>query len=151
MNLANVLQERGIEYQKHAHPVAYTAQELAAAEHVSGYVVAKPVVVKGSRGFAMCVVPAPKHVDPLRVAEVLNEKSVRLASESEMGELFPDCELGAEPPIGSLWGMRTVMDSRLKEDEYLVMQAGNHREAIRIRREDFERLCEPVTASIAGS
>lgn len=150
MHLDTYLQEHDIPYEKHTHPVTYTAQGLANAEHVSGYMVAKPVIVKGAAGFAMCVLPAPKHLDPQRVGEVLHDQDVRLATEAEMGELFPDCELGAEPPIGAMYGLKTVMDTRLKDDEFLVMQAGTHRDAIKLRREDWERLCNPVTAPITG-
>lgn len=148
MKLESLLMERGIGYEKHAHVVTYTAQGLANAEHVSGYMVAKPVVVKGPAGFAMCVVAAPKHVALERVAEALGEPEVRLATEAEMGELFTDCELGAEPPVGVLFGIKTVMDEQLREDEYLVMQSGKHTEALKLRRTDWERLCEPVVASI---
>jgi Ala-tRNA(Pro) deacylase len=150
MKLEAFLQERGIGYEKHAHPLAYTAQELANAEHVSGYLVAKPVVVKGAAGYTMCVLAAPKRVDLKRVADVLGEPSVRLASESEMTSLFPDCEIGAEPPVGALFGMKTIMDVQLKQDEYLVMQAGTHTDAVKLRRADWERLCAPVVAAIAA-
>ena len=148
MKLEQVLQEQGIGYQKHEHRVAYTAQRLAAEEHVSGWDVAKPVVVRGGSEYTMCVVPAPLHLDVARVAEVLNEPQVRLASESEMTSLFPDCELGAEPPVGSIFGMKTVADSRLSEHSYLIMQSGSHTEAIRIRREDWEKLADPLVGRI---
>ncbi|GAG49237.1 unnamed protein product [marine sediment metagenome] len=82
---------------------------------------------------------------------MLHEKEVRLASEPEMAELFPDCELGAEPPVGSLFGMKTIMDTRLEDDSFLIMQAGSHTESIRLRREDWQCVCEPLVASIAGS
>ncbi len=150
MKLESFLRERGVDYDRHTHTTTYTAQDLAHAEHVSGYVVAKPVIVRGASAFTMCVLPAPDRVDLRRVAELLGEPQVRLATESEMAELFPECELGAEPPVGSMFGMATVMDTRLQEDEFLVMQAGTHTEAIRIRREDWQRLCEPVVASIAA-
>ena len=100
MKLESLLEEQGIRYEKHAHATTYTAQRLADAEHVSGYMVAKPVVVKAESGYAMCVLPAPKHLDLRRVADALHERDVQLASEAEMAELFPDCELGAEPPVG---------------------------------------------------
>ena len=150
MKLESFLQERGIGYEKHKHTTTYTAQALAQAEQVSGYMVAKPVIVKGSSGFAMCVLPAPKQLDLKRAAEVLGEPELRLATEAEMSELFPDCEVGAEPPVGTLFGLKTVMDQRLKEDEFLVMQAGAHTEAIKLRREDWERLCDPLVAPIAA-
>ena len=148
MKLEPLLNERGIDYQKHTHVTTYTAQGMAHEEHVSGYMVAKPVVVKGAGDFAMCVLPAPAHLDLKRVAEVMGESKVRLATEAEMAELCEDCELGAEPPVGSLFGMKTFMDTRLKEDEFLVMQAGTHTESIELRREDWEKLCDPVAAAI---
>ncbi len=151
MKLESFLLERGVEFEKHSHPKTYTAQGLAHEEHVSGYMVAKPVIVKSTEGFTMCVLPAPKHVSLERVAAVLKDSDVRLATESEMADLFPDCELGAEPPVGSLFGLRTVMDESLKEDEYLVMQAGTHSEAVKLRRDDWEKLCEPATAQISAS
>ena len=150
MKLEAFLQDHGVGYEKHTHPHTYTAQGLAHAEHVSGYMVAKPVIVKGDSGYAMCVLPAPKQLDLQRAAEVLKEE-VRLASESEMATLFPDCDLGAEPPLGALFDLKTVMDSRLKEDEALVMQAGTHTEAILMRRADWERVCQPIVAPIAAS
>ena len=149
MKLEPFLQDHGIGYEKHTHTRTYTAQGLAHAEHVSGYLVAKPVIVKGDSGFTMCVLPAPKHLDLNRATEVLNEE-VRLATESEMAELFPDCDLGAEPPVGALFDMKTVMDESLREDELLVMQAGTHTEAIKMSREDWQRLCNPVVAPIAA-
>ena len=151
MRLETFLREGGFHFEMHLHPKTYTSQELAHEEHVSGYLVAKPVIVKTSSGFAMCVLPAPKHVDLKRVADLLQDPEVRLATESEMAELFPGCELGAEPPVGSLFGLKTIMDTNLRDDEYLVMQAGTHIEAIKMRREDWERCCEPTIGPIASS
>ncbi|MCK6484845.1 MAG: YbaK/EbsC family protein [Phycisphaerae bacterium] len=148
MSLATFLEEKGIRYERHTHSTAYTAQQLAQAEHVSGYIVAKPVIIKGRKDYAMCVVPAPAHVDLVRVAQLLHEPQVRLADEQELSRLFPDCELGAEPPLGTMYGMKTIMDSQLAKDDYLIMQAGTHTEAIKMRRTDFERVCEPMVASI---
>ena len=150
MQFESFLRDRGIDYEKHTHATAYTAQRLADAEHVSGYMVAKPVVVKGSSGYTMCVLPAPTRLDTKRVAELLHEPEIELASESEMAELFPDCELGAEPPVGAMFGLMTVEDSQLQNDEFLVMQAGTHKESIKMRREDWESLCEPMVASIGA-
>jgi Ala-tRNA(Pro) deacylase len=148
MKLKSLLEERGIDYRKSTHVTTYTAQGLAHEEHVSGYMVAKPVVVKGATEFAMCVLPAPAHLDLNRVAEALGEAEVRLATEAEMVDLFQDCELGAESPVGSLYGLKTLVDTRLKKDEHLVMQAGSHTESIELLREDWEKLCDPISASI---
>lgn len=151
MTLESLLQEKGVQYEKHMHATAYTAQELAHEEHVTGYMVAKPVVVRGESGFAMCVLPAPAKLDLDLAAKALNESEVRLATESEMAELFADCELGAEPPVGSMFDLETVMDAGLKQDEYLVMQAGTHIDAVKMRRDDWEKLCQPTVAPIAAS
>lgn len=150
MKLESVLKEKDIEFEKHTHQKAYTAQELAHAEHVSGFMVAKPVVVRAGDEFVMCVVAAPKHVDLKRVGEVLKKADVRLATEMEMSRACPDCDLGAEPPVGSLFGMKTIMDTGLEQDDYVFMQAGKHTESIKIRREDWERICEPTRARIAS-
>lgn len=149
MQLESFLDARGVIYERHTHTTTYTSQGLARAEHVSGFMVAKPVIVNTSGGYAMCVLPAPKHLDLKRAAKVLNEADVRLATESEMADLFPDCELGAEPPVGSMFGMKTIMDSQLEEDETLIMQAGTHTESIELKRVDWQRVCEPIVAEIA--
>ncbi len=149
MQLETILRERDIPYEVHSHPPTYTAQQLAQVEHVPGEMVAKPVIVKGRGGFAMCVLPAPRHLDMRRVAEVLEDPDVRLAMESEMAELFPDCELGAEPAIGSLYGLRTIIDRRLENDDYVITPAGTHEESLRMRREDWERICNALVANIA--
>lgn len=148
MNLESMLRIQGVPYEKHSHPTTYTAQALAEVEHVSGYAVAKPVVVKGATGFTMCVLPAPRHLNLERVAAALGEPSVRLATETEMANLFPDCELGAEPPIGALFGLATLADPQLQEDDYLIMQAGTHSEAIKLHRKSWERLCQPLVVPI---
>lgn len=148
MKLEPFLKDRGVAYEKTRHRATYTSQTMAQAEQVTGYMVAKPVIVKGDRGYAMCVVAAPDHVDLKQVARVLNDPHVRLAGEREMAGLFPDCELGAEPPVGAMFGMKTIMDTELQLDEFLVMQAGSHTEAVRIRRDDWEKLCRPTVATI---
>lgn len=151
MKLEALLEEEHVGFEKHTHPPTYTAQRLADVEHVSGYMVAKPVVVRGRTGFAICVLPAPKQLDVERVCDILGDPDVRLATESEMAELFPDCELGAEPPFGSMFGMRTIMDTSLQEGDYILMQAGTHTEAIKIKRADWERLCNPIIGRISRS
>jgi Ala-tRNA(Pro) deacylase len=149
MHVEDFLTSRGVRFEKHTHATTFTSQALAQAERVSGYEVAKPVIVKGATGFTMCVLPAPAKLDLKRVGEALHDSQVRLASEDEMAGLFPDCELGAEPPIGPLFGMKTVSDPALNYDEYLVMQAGTHNQSIRLRRADWQKVCQPTVAPIA--
>lgn len=149
MELETILRERRIPFEMHHHRPVYTAQQLAQAEHVPGQNVAKPVIVKGSRGFTMCVLPAPRHLDMQRVSEVLHDSNVRLAMEYELAQLFPDCEVGAEPPIGSLYNLPTIIDRHLEEDEEIVLAAGSHERSVSLRRADWEKLCNAVVADIA--
>ena len=150
MKLVELLDQRGIPFERTTHSAAYTAQTLAAEEHVSGYRVAKPVVVKGEDGFLMCVVPACAHLDVQTLGRLLRDSGVRLATESEMAAVFPDCELGAEPPIGDIFGMETIMDDSLRGEDYLLFQSGTHTEAVKVRREDYEELAHPRVESIAS-
>ncbi|MCA9257260.1 MAG: YbaK/EbsC family protein [Phycisphaerales bacterium] len=149
MTLETALREQNVPFRRSRHRSCFTSPELAAAVHVSGYNVAKPVIVKTPAGFAMCVLTACDQLDLSKVADVLEAHTVRLATENEMRRLFPDCEIGAEPPIGAIFGLRTIVDERLHYDDEIVMQAGTHRDAIEMRREDWERVCRPIVAKIA--
>lgn len=149
MKLDELLNERGVPFETLTHPPVYTAQALAAADHISGHCVAKPVLVHGDRGFTMCVLSASARLDVSRVAQLLGDKRVRLATEAEMAEVCTDCELGAEPPIGSLFGLPTIMDESLHDEEHLVFQAGDHTSSVKLRREDYERIASPTVGLIA--
>ena len=151
MDLLTYLEVEGIPYEQHEHPASFTAQGLAQAEHVPGRNVAKPVLVKGEQGFTLCVVPAPAHVDLDAVAEALGERQVELAHEHELVGLFPGCELGAEPPVGTLYGLSTLADYTLLDDDYVEFQAGTHTRSVRITRVDFERIADPRYARICLS
>jgi Ala-tRNA(Pro) deacylase len=149
MNIAEYLQKQKIPFERLSHATAYTAQELAALEHVPGRYVAKPVLVKAAGQFVLCVLPAPAMVDLERVADALGADSAKLAKEDELSAVFKDCELGAEPPFGQLYGLKTLMDQALHQDEYIVFQAGSHTDAVKMRRDDYERLVHPQVASFA--
>src|SRR4051812_17919289 len=110
MNLQSYLDELGVHYRVSRHEQAYTAQDLAAAEHVSGREVIKPVVVRADGQFVMCALPASHRIDLDELRLQLQCDDVSLADEPSLKEMFPDCELGAEPPIGRIYGMPTIMD-----------------------------------------
>ena len=150
MKVQDYLREQGIPFQAREHPPAYTAQEVAAEEHVSGYMLAKTVTVKSSQGFALCVLPASYKLDLAKAAKALKAKEVRLADEDEMAKLFPDAEVGAEPPFGNLYNLPTLVDRRLAADEEIVFQAGTHREAVQMKYADFARLAKPTEADLAA-
>ena len=68
---------------------------------------------------------------------------VELASENEFKGRFPDCEVGAMPPFGNLFEMRTLVQESLTEDEEIAFSAGSHTELIRMAYADFAELVRP--------
>jgi len=144
--LAAYLQQQGVEFSLHHHSQAYTAQEVAASEHVSGHRFVKVVMVKGDDGLAMMCVPASLDVDLDAAAEVLHTDCVRLAYEEEFAPLFDDCEVGAMPPFGNLYDVPVYLDETLEEDDKIVFNGGTHRETFEMSVDDFERLVHPRVA-----
>jgi len=142
--LKDFLDQNEIKYNMISHSKAYTAQELAHKVHISGLEIAKVVIVKTDGQFAMAVMPAPHHIDFDRFKEATGIKSVELATEKEFKNLFPDCEVGAMPPFGNLYGLPVYVAKPLEEDEYIVFNAGSHTEAIRMEYREFERLVKPI-------
>ena len=149
MNLQSYLDEMGVRYRLSRHPTAYTAQDLAMAEHVAGQKVVKPVVVRADGEFVMCALPACHRVDLDELKAQLDAADVSLADERKLAELFPGCELGAEPPIGRLYGMTTVMDESLMKDDQVTFQAGTHNDAVTMTLADYRRLAQPELAHFA--
>lgn len=147
--LRKYLEENHVKYVTMSHSPAFTAQEIAASAHVPGKEVAKTVMVKLDGKMAMVVLPAPDKVSAHRLRQVTGAKEVELASEKEFGDLFPKCEVGAMPPFGNLWNMATFADAHLREDEYIVFNAGSHTELVRLPYADFERLVQPTIAEIS--
>jgi len=143
VKVVDFLQEHSADYEIAQHRPTFTAQQMAAEEHVPGMYVAKPVVVRADSTYYMCVLPACCKIDFDALSAQLGAARVELAQESEMGELFPDCALGAEAPFGSLYGLQTIMDRSLEADEFLVFQAGTHEEAVRMDMAEYKRLAEP--------
>jgi Ala-tRNA(Pro) deacylase len=141
--LKQFLDGRGIRYVTVRHSPAFTSQEVAASAHISGYEIAKTVMVKVDGKMAMAVLPAPLHVDLRHLTELIGADHVELADEGEFKALFPECELGAMPPFGALYGMETYVAERLTKDEYIAFNAGTHTELYRMRYRDFEQLVAP--------
>lgn len=141
--LKKFLDDNGVGYDVMHHDPAFTAQELAARMHISGYEFIKVVVVKLEGTFALAALPAPLRVNFKMLAEAAGVKKCSLASEEEFQQLFPDCELGAMPPFGNLYNLTTYVDQDVTHNENIVINAGTHAEAIRLRYADFARLARP--------
>ena len=142
------LRDAGVEFESHKHPLTYTAQAVAEAEHVPGKTVAKVVMALAGGELVMTVVPAPYRLDLLKLAAALGTDDVRLAHENEFADRFAGCDVGAMPPIGRLYGVATFVDQSLAEDQYIVFQAGTHTDTIRLKYGDYVKVAEPTFADI---
>jgi Ala-tRNA(Pro) deacylase len=147
--LHDVLEEKGVGYVHHVHPLAYTAREVASVEHVSPHDVAKVVVFLCERGYGMAVLPADSVADLEQLRISLGMARLRLATEAELGELFPDCELGAMPPFGNLWDIPVYVDSTLSGDHKITFNAGSHRDVVQMSYKDYEGIVKPEVIHFA--
>lgn len=145
--LEQYFRENAVPYISTSHPPAFTAPEVAAAQHVPGKQVIKVVMAKAGERIIMCAVPANKHVDFRALAALLHESDARLAHEEEFAPLFPDCLLGAMPPFGHLYNVPVYLDKSLTDDPEIVFQAGTHTDTLKIRYSDYVRLVKPHIAS----
>ena len=139
-----------IKYQIISHSPAYTAQEIAASAHVPGRMVAKTVRVKLDGQLAMAVLPAHRLVNLQILRDVTGCEQVQFAKEDEFKAKFPECDVGAMPPFGNLYGMDVFVADELTQDEEIVFNACSHTELIRLRFEDFERLVQPRVVSFVA-
>jgi Ala-tRNA(Pro) deacylase len=146
--LRSFLESNHAEYTLSDHPKAFTAREVAQAEHLPPREVAKTVVVFGDGEYHMVVIPASKLVDFQELRPALGLTQVRMATEDELGKLFPDCELGAMPPIGRLYGLEVYLDSSLAGEPAIAFNAGSHREVVHMRTAEFRRVAQPVIVSL---
>lgn len=147
--LRTLLDEAKIPYEVYTHPLAYTAQEIAAQQHVSGKEIAKVVMLEVDGKLVMGVLPGSLKVHIHTAMESLGASSARLATEDEFTSRFPECEIGAEPPFGNLFGLHVVVDPALAKDEYIYFNAGNHVQTVRMKYKDFAELVKPEVARLS--
>jgi Ala-tRNA(Pro) deacylase len=140
--LKDLLDRNQIRYQVIPHPPVFTAQETAQAIHTPGRQLAKTIVLRHGGNLALAVLPAQSKVVLERLDSLLGG-GVELAAESDFARAFPDCELGAMPPFGNLYGLPTYVDESLTRDREIAFNAGTHTEAIKIAFEDYRRLAQP--------
>src|SRR5438132_488111 len=141
--LKDFLDNHHVKYICVDHSPSFTAQEVAASAHVSGKQLAKTVIVKWGNQFAMIVVPATDHINFSELKELLGVKEIDLARESDFKAKFPECEVGAMPPFGNLYGMPVYVSSQLVSQDQIAFNAGSHSELIKMSYEDFASLVKP--------
>ena len=142
-SLREYLDKHSIHYSVIPHSPAFTAQGVARLTHTPGKELAKTVVIKKDGELVMAVLPASFHVDLELFKKSTNAKSVELASEAEFQDRFPECEAGAMPPFGNLYGLEVFAEEALLKDEEITFNACSHRDLIRLAWSDFEKLAKP--------
>ena len=147
--LREYLLTHGVPYEVHEHPLAFTTSRVAEVEHIPGKDIAKPVILMADDRFVMVVVPGHKHVDLNKAQEALGCDKVRLAEESEFAGAFADCERGAEPPLGHLYGMETIVDLRL-DSSRVTFRGGSHTQTITMDLEDYRAAAHAAVGDFAA-
>jgi Ala-tRNA(Pro) deacylase len=143
------LREAHVPYTVVPHPPAFTAQEEAAATHVPGRDWAKVVVCIIDGEPVEALVPAPSMVSLERLLELAGGTEIRLAEEEELRRLFPQCEIGAMPPFGPLYGQTVYVDAVLALEPEIAFNAGTHQDAIAMRWTDFVKMVNPIVGRFA--
>ncbi|KPK38011.1 MAG: prolyl-tRNA synthetase [Omnitrophica WOR_2 bacterium SM23_29] len=144
--LKKYLDTSKVKYQVLKHAVAYTAQEIAAAQHVPGKQVVKSVLLKADDKYVLAVLPAIYLIDTAKLKKIVKSKALKVATEDEIAKVIPDYEVGAMPPFGSLYGLEVYADKTLKEDEEIVFNAGTHTDTVKMKYSGFEKLANPKLA-----
>lgn len=142
------LDSHHIKYSSISHSPAFTAQEVAASAHVSGKQFAKTVIIKIGDQLAMVVLPANDHVNFAALREITGQANINLASESDFKSKFPECEVGAMPPFGDLYGMPVYVSNVLAANNKIIFNAGSHSELMQMSYLDFERLVKPKVIAL---
>ncbi len=141
--LKEFLDSNNVEYITISHSKAYTAQKTAATTHIPGKEMAKTVIIKFDGKMAMTVLPASYRIDFEQLKMASGASIVEMSSENEFRDIFPDCELGAMPPFGNLYGMDVYVAKSLAEDEEIAFNACSHTEIVKMKYKDFDRLAKP--------
>ena len=151
MRIRDYLQSQNVWFQSVLHRPAPSASQLARSLHVPGRQVAKAVMVRAGEAFVLAVLPATVMIDLSRLSQALDGAPISLATEDELERVFGDCERGALPPFGRLYGLRTVVDVSLSAGAEIVCVGNNRHEVLRLRYRDYEALESPALARFATS
>ena len=145
--LRDYLDSKNVKYVVISHSPAYTAKEIATLAHLPRRQMAKTIIVNVAGNLAMAVLPASYHINFNRLFLATGWGDVFLVPEDELAEIFPDCELGAMPPFGNLYGLDIFVAQSLAEDGEIAFNAGSHTDLIKMAFRDYCRLVEPTVLS----
>jgi Ala-tRNA(Pro) deacylase len=149
MCIRDMLQSRSVRFEVLLHAPSHSATHLAGSVHVPGRSVAKSVLVRVGEAYVLAVLPATHRIDIDRLAEFLGTESLRIANEAEVEAIFADCEPGALPPFGRLYGLTTVADASLSAGAEIVFVGNTRHEGVRMRFRDYEAIEAPLKARFA--
>ncbi len=147
--LRKLLDEKEIKYVMQSHSRAYTSQEIAAALHVSGNVLAKSVMVKDNGDLSMVILPANYKINFEELQKTLGKKNIQLASESNFKPLFEDCDTGAMCPFGNLYEVPVYIAKSIVDKDEIIFNAGTHTDAIRMSMGDYVNVVQPKILKIS--
>jgi Ala-tRNA(Pro) deacylase len=147
--ILDYLDSQNVSYECVPHAQAFAAQEVAQTLHVSGKRFAKVVVLDADGRLLMAILPASHRLHLHELKEKLGVKCLEMVPEGDLAKFCPDCELGALPPFGHLYGMDVWVDRALSESEEIMFNAGSHTDAIRMKYSDFAKLAMPQVARFA--
>ena len=150
MLIRDFLQANSARFEVLLHAPSHSATHRAGNVHVPGRSVAKSVLVRAGEVWVLAVLPATHRIETMRLAEVLGVDQIRLATEAEVEQAFADCEPGALPPFGRLYGMTTILDASLSAGAEVVFVGNTRHECIRMKFKDYERMEEPMKARFAS-
>jgi len=149
MNLIRYLDNSNVDYRVRRHVPAYKAHDVAVATHVPDSTMAKTLIVRAGQQIWMVVLRADYRIDQRLLRDALEQHSIHLVPEEELETLFPNCEIGAMPPFGNLFGIPVIVNKQIAEEDEIVFNACTHTDSIRMKYKDFERLVKPIVATVA--
>ena len=150
-DVIDYLARNSIQYEVIEHAPAFSAHEVAVVSHVPDKELAKTLIVNADGKFCMVIMPADHRMDDHLLHDLLKAKHVHLASEEDLKQIFPDCEVGAMPPFGNLYALPVYADKTLAADDEIIFNACSHTKSIRLKMSDFIRLVKPVVAEFSQS
>jgi Ala-tRNA(Pro) deacylase len=147
--VAEFLDQNQINYHCYNHAPTMTAMETAESAHIPGHQLAKTVVLKADGRHIMAVLPATERLDMDKLRDAVGARHIEMAPESEFNSLFPWCEIGGEPPLGTLYGMDVFMDSGLMTEDVIAFNAGTHTELVKMDMQSYRALQHPMVYPLA--
>ena len=142
MTIAPTLQkhlDRNVTYEVITHDATMSSTRTAQACHVSGDRLAKAIVLRHDGGYMLAVLPASHHI---RLSDLQREigDDVALADETEIKRLFPDCALGAVPPVGECYELDVIVDDSIQQPPDVYLEGGDHTSLVHMNQAQFTQL-----------